>query len=458
MNDFLKSRLEYLQYGELEDSNLFFFFFGLDVKSLTIISSIFGKIKSVVFNESSGFDNENNHFELLIDFHKNFDSETEVISLQKSKIRPVLDNLTYLPIKKNLNIWIQDALMVVKDDMGYNTYLISTNSENISEILSKRMDGGNQKFKPVRSFFTIPMGNLIVGDNFVLIGEEAVENQISDWKSIKFQIDDDVVSLFELVKRYVADKVDEPEIPDESRIFRFMMRKLFGMQFWIQVSNKPYIEKKDKKLIPKYNNEYFPNIEGHKDLFTQISDEKKMLLSSKLWEGAESETLVGIPYTDFEFHLDYFLNFVGYDFLGKRIFFLGKPKYIGSSYNKFEAFEEYTEKRVEGIKKELSKIFKNNCKFEEIDMPYFEHKSNIPTILSYNNCIIENTQKIKRAIIPKYQTGNLSIDNKIEEIEKQVLSKFRYYLPESVFSTNMFESLIQKRTGLHCFCKVIERT
>ena len=394
---------------KLNSKNLRKFFLGENSKNvITLLSSAFGEIDYPLMARGGGLISKD-YDPFLQNVASVIGEKRTVISFSKPLEIGRVSNVKFITERFNLDTFIQDYILVMEPKDKSTIFLINNLKNDLCSKVGNNIKrelerDDNEKVITIESFFYgIDGGNLIIGKDFVFIGESAVNEQLEIWLGNK-----KIVSLFK--EFFESESITTENV-------KFLLKEILApKKRWIIFSNK-----------------------GYEDIYLNY-------FGKGLY-----------PPSDFRFHLDMFLTYLGRNNKGKRIFFIGVPESIGNKSNDKdeEIVKTINEKWYPDFTKKLIEIFpEEEIILERIPIPFFDIKGKGMT-LTYNNCIIENYSLIRRAILPSYYCSKYDIE--IKEIETEVALKFSKYLPDTVFTNDILNILDKTNGSLHCSIKILKR-
>lgn len=480
----------------LDLANMHNFFFGEEVvklmKTPRLMNSIYGEIQTVALSYSTDYSIDIFN-QLIVELSETHSFKVIVFGADFSNENKFNDNVSFVKdVKNNFDKnWIQDFFLVL-EDQNFN-FIINNSYYDQDCFFGKALSSIPQEnFINIESFFNIEMGNLICGDDFVLIGRNSLEDQVELWRSLPGFLK----LIRPLAKQIAAEKkVDSDDLCDQTCVL-LVIEKLFTHdKKWVVVENLKEFDPKDVKSIPSslgpfdvieflktdfpnfhsiLNKYYFENNNLLEDFFEDtkiVSEETSKMNSQEHLSDKLSEMFSDISSEDpsiknkntnfnfFQYHLDWFLTYCGYDIYGNRIFYLGKPEYLGDEMylNKelisfLSAYVIWKNAFKEKLKNE--RIFGEKIKIFEMPIAYETIRNRITKTFSYNNSLLEISFYGKRALIPKYEEAeSLGNYNKKECID-EVLTKHGF---QSELGVDFTDIVKNSDGSLHCSIKVLKR-
>ncbi len=378
---------------------------------------------------------------LLTQIENEQPQEKEQYKIEEIKNRLAGNNtllVHYMPEHKYdaFSIWSQDAFLIgtPKHPVTLDTkYIIKPSAH---QRHNRRNDGSIAKgviarqelgYTPID--FTIPLenGNLLVADDFILIGYDEVKNSGLTQEGFEREF-----------KRFFGD--DKPII-------------------WI------YSKYTDPKKPEELGKERKMEVETTRELFI-IQDDSNSQLHHDIyrWRG-ECQPL---------YHIDLFITLLGRNKKGEQIILFGEPK-IGLIPSKLFSkeqtlfqvqFNDVKNRLTECRKKLEDDLKKHGIPYQIVTnpLPITYKKQGINTYwywVSYNNCLVEVTDKEEKNVwLPKYGVDNDSRNphwqllNDFDEQQDKLLRSYGF----NVYSFHQdFHFLASKSGSLHCMAKCLYR-
>ena len=362
--------------------------------------------------------------------------EKEVKQL-KSQIPKDINN-TLTIIEKDIvgydcsfSVWAQDAVIPAVGKDGKN-YLLTSNKPKRTD---RRNDGSIAisvaGAKPRYHFsdfdFQLEGGNMLVADDFILIGKDEILHNTTDDKYSKVA-EDKFLENF------------EREIGDERPIF------------FVKAPYKDY--KKPEKMLMD------DELERGGELF-EVDDHYSKIYS---WRGTEQPI----------FHIDLFMTLLGYNEAGEYELLVGEPK-RGFDINTpgidadMYALMDYQVKDAKNRINESIQLLQAEIQ-NRLNIPLKIHRNPLPLTFtgglvrshwywaSYNNCIIQNGSN-KTVWLPTYGHKD-GYDIHLDYLKKYDIENYEAFLKLGYNAHLLdadFNFFAQKGGSLHCLSKSISR-
>jgi len=428
------------------------------IKPVHLINSVSGDIESILFAlpaTSNGIERENYlnvvrelvkvmpgvKVIILIEMDKDETDaedwekqvEAEIKSLEMAI--PSKSNTTIEVIERNIRgfdnsftVWAQDAL-IPATGMDNTKYLLTSKNSKRQDrrndgSIASRVAESNLGYT-LRPFnFQLEGGNVLVADDFILIGKDEVKHN-GDYTT-----ENDFLNKF---KRYIGDK-----------------RKVI----FIEVSDKTY-EKPKEVVFSEEKERTIGEIFKLQTYYHRIYK----------WRGLEQPI----------FHIDVFMTLLGYNEAQEYELLIGEPV-AGFDYHSDEIDDEIRSVFYYQLKDAQERI--NEC-IEQLTITFEQemkqslkiHRNPLPLTFynaglnyywywaTYNNCLIQNG-KHKTVWLPTYGhhdkfNPHWSHLKQYDEENKKIFKKLGFN--PHLLNTD-FNFFAQKNGSLHCLSKSIERT
>jgi len=367
------------------------------------------------------------------------EKEQQKIDKIKSRLKNGSEVLVYCIKEANDNafsIWSQDAFLIANPKNNNNSdlkYLINpasyqrNNRRNDGSIAKGVIAGLTPGYTPLNFPSPIEGGNVLVADDFILIGQ---------------------------------DEIVHSKMTDNG--FRKQFQSFFG-------DEKPLIPISVKYTKPKKPEELRTRSGKRggdtRDLFI-IKDTKNNQLHHDIyrWRGKEQPL----------FHIDLFVTLLGRDTVGKQLIMVGEPV-KGFDANELDKHTQQlfdyqfndVERRITECLQNLERdLQKNGIQYEILrnPLPLTYHGYGWDTSwywASYNNCLIEITDTQKTVWLPSYGTDtdiNNPHWNDLKKYDEQQVNLLR----RNGFKVHLFNQdfhfLASKSGSLHCMTKCLCRS
>ncbi|HET6244363.1 MAG TPA: hypothetical protein VFF35_07575 [Bacteroidia bacterium] len=390
-------------------------------KHPSLVSSAEGKIKKILFTIPyyiiEGDDNP--HWAVYSELFQKLPEHTEIIILAQNGCHAFLNawmlekkmgkqvRLIEFPDYINFTIWAEDAYAIVKDAVSNKSYFIEPHSfprwEDgfIADFVAKDLKWGRTQ---------IPLyfegGNILVGDDFFLIGA-----------------DHPIISL-----KYISSMVISKKGESKSKLITRLYKK--------------YLDR-TRKII--YVGCTLP-VPSSKESDFEYKGERWKQYYYRKNEGGTVQPI---------FHIDMFLTLAGRSENGKYRILVGDPKLASElinlpvlSYAMTELFDNIANNLIkagfEVIRNPLPLIYFDDEK-EKLRTWYFATSNNaLVEIINY---------EIKTVWLPTYGYGNWKELKKTDDYNKKIWKDLGF----KVISLGDFHPFIENSGSLHCIKKYLER-
>jgi len=413
---FYQKKLIEFNSKEINDSNLYSFFTELPLKlfeKLEITGSAYGELQEILLYQEDRMQTYINELDTLQALRS-----VSITSIINGHVNPKFKNIDTIKLSgtNRKGNWIQDHFLVsragdsiilvlepilFKKNKFYGKELEQSSYLEDYEIISSRIG------------FPIEGGNLLVGDDFLLIGKDVV-----DYLSLFFNSEiSKKIGLFDKLSKY------QKTLENEERTF-------IGDSLITKIIQKILVPQNDKEII-------LINQKGIRHDLTNLKYEQNY-----------KNGFVLDPY-DVRHHIDYFITLGGRDKDSLNILFLGEFENIDkdTSNERDKVFGEIKAWRTE-LKKELER------KFKVIDLKnYCQRDKEGWYCFTYNNSIIEVTNENKTVYLPQYVTDKITANS----FNQMAIDTFETGGFE-VVRLNHFTKMMYKDASAHCLIKTIFRT
>lgn len=313
-----------------------------------------------------------------------------------------------LPDHLNFSVWAQDGYAITYDENNNKTYFAEPFSFPryadglMAEFASNITNIGN---------YQIPLyfqgGNLLIGDNFFLIGADYPKNSLDYINQAIFPKPDETSS--ELIKRLYCEYLDTA-------------KEL------IYVGSKIHVPVEKSEVI---------SIDG--DEWTQ-----------DIFVGNREGTVQPL------FHIDMFISLAGRSVNGKYVMLVGDPQMAADLLNFHEGLQYSMKEVFDDVARALSKIPSFEVIRNPLPMIYTDDisaKTRRWYFATANNCIVENYTTSKTVWLPTYGHGawrSLGItDNKNKDIWESLGYTVNFLADFHPYAENL--------GAVHCINKYLER-
>lgn len=356
--------------------------------------------------------------------------EQTTIDILKDNLQGVDLHIITTPKKsRSFSLWAQDAFLVAKHPQKTTPGIIIHPSEYPRENRSN--DGSIAKEVADRHpagytscTFPVPIeaGNVLVAEDFILIGQdEILRSQYSEAQFIQLFLD-----------------------------FFGTKKKLITIRCKAQPFT-PILGKDLKRSIPKLTN----------SSVVITPDGSQHTIYS--WRGKEQPI----------FHIDLFVNLLGRNSKGQQIILVGEPV-SGFDHRFFNGEEQILNEQIKDATNRINESIKNiKQDLDSYNIPYQILRNPLPLTsytyapytswywASYNNCLVEITDKQKNVWLPSYHnkenTENLHWEQ-LQKFDKKNEQIFR----QNGFNINLFNhdfhALAVNSGALHCMTKCLKRS
>lgn len=386
-----------------------------------LVSSAEGKLKKILFTIPKNIKDENGKpiWNILEDIFQKLPDYTELLLVvqqeslgfiqewaKEKQIQQRVHTIN-MPNYIDITVWAEDPYVIANDSETGDVYFMEPHSfprwEDgfIAFIASQELG-----FKRVKLPIYFEGGNILIGDNFFLIGAD-----------------------YPLKTLHHTTKLIKPE-DNESES---------------ELITKLYKEHLDKTRELIYVGSTLP---------VPSNSTSKIEINGEEWEeiffqNNEGGTIQPI------FHIDMFITLAGRSENGKYRVLVGDPKLAAEileldilKYGMPELFEDV----AQGLINNGFEVIKIPLPVVYIDEP--EKKERRWYFTSYNNCIVEIIDGTNKTIwLPSYGYGNWQILKKTDDYAKKVFEDLGF----KVIPLTDYHPLAENSGSLHCIKKYIER-
>ncbi|MBA3898760.1 MAG: hypothetical protein H0X62_00890 [Bacteroidetes bacterium] len=316
--------------------------------------------------------------------------------------------LVVIPDYINISIWAEDAYTIVQDNITKENYFIEPNSfvrwEDgfIADFVSRELG-----WKRTQLPLYFEGGNMLVGDNFFLMGA-----------------DYPIVSL-----KYIKDLISSRKSESKSRLITRLYQK------YLDVHKKLIYVGSTLPVPSKQSNKFMLNGEEWEEFFFQKN------------EGGTVQPI---------FHIDMFISLAGRVKNGKYRLMIGDPRLATKILELPEVLKYAMAELFDNIARNMEKagfeVIRNPLPLIYLDDT--EKKERSWFFATSNNLMVEIIDETNKTVwMPTYGYGDWKVLQKTDDFNKKLWEDLGF----KVILLGDFHPFIQNSGSLHCIKKYLER-
>lgn len=309
-------------------------------------------------------------------------------------------------------IFAQDPFVILMDGYGNRSFLESYHfkrggDRDIAEQVSAQTD-----FRIKATRYSLEGGNILIGNDYAIVGADTLQKNLE----IYFQ---------HYQKR--SERRKHPEKP--AMLLKEHLKEILGVDYLI-----------------------VPELERPVDIEWDA-----------IFQGSGKQAL---------YHLDMYLTLGGPNGKGKETIYVAELKtgQDGISYIRGESYFQNEDPLMLEVEKLSDALNQTAAFFEDFGKNNFGPSFDVqrlpmemicegvdyPVLRSYNNCLVEVYDQVKRIFLPQFKDHKSQMAIKSSVI-RRVRNRLASHGFEVVWVEGDFDDLAEKGAGLHCIVKVLKR-
>lgn len=386
-----------------------------------IVSSAHGRIKIVLLTYPAYAAGEYSYRHVYVDLLKKLPKTTRYVILSHPSVVEDLQGalkearakarttIIESPEYVQFLVWSQDPYVIV-EDVGVKagtTYLVEPFTfRRASDAVISDLIADATAFQNIQSPLYFQGGNVLIGDEFVLIGADYPANTLN------------------LVEQ--TGHIRVPENVDPAQFIKELYRNTFD-------PTRRIIYVGTKIPVPQYQT-------------------RPVTINGETWQ---EEIYLGTGETQPIFHIDMFISLVGKSKSGKYRLMVGSPKMADDLLDRPpipHAMSEIFDDIARSLKRLGFLITRNPLPLAYVDNP--EHRVRTWYFATANNCIVQIDGDDKTVWLPTYGHGDWADLAVIDAKNKQIWQNLGF---NSIQLTD-FHPFAQNLGAVHCINKYLKRT